>query len=149
MHWELGNLAPELIILIGAWKGGTRERPPPEIGKNCCRNLVLFSKALYLATTLPEIIGKSFFLLTFLPKFSQNFTTICAFSPNAQKSNPQFVNLFEKSAKIMHFYQFSEETFSKLSKILSRFRPNAQKINAWFVKFCEKSGKIMHFSQFS
>ena len=80
-----------LLIVIGAWKGGnTGTFPPPEIGKNSCRNLLLFSKALYLAKTFPELIEKSFFLLSFLPqfsKFSQNFPTICVFRPNAQKIN--------------------------------------------------------------
>ena len=74
---------------IGAWKGGAHWNVLPKIGKNCCRNLMLLSKALYfLATTFPEKIEKSFFLLTFLPRFSefsQNFSTICVFHPNAQK----------------------------------------------------------------
>ena len=143
------------IYSIGAWNTGTV--PPPEIGKNCCRNLVLFSKALYLATPFPEIIEKLFFLLRFLPKFSkfsQNFPTICVFRPNAQKRNAEFVNLFEKSAKIIHLYQFSDESFSKFSKIFSKFpinyvfRPNAQKGNAWFVKFCEKYAHRCIFSNF-
>ena len=88
---------------IGAWKegGGTRERsaPPPEIGNNCCRNLVLFSKALFLATTFAEIIEKSFFLLTFLSKFSQQ----CVFRPNARKLNAWFLKNFAKYAKIYIF----------------------------------------------
>ena len=47
----------------------------------------------------------------------------------------------------MPFSQFSEEDFSKFSKIFSKFPinclfcPNAQKINAWFVKFIEKYAK--------
>ena len=31
------------------------ERPPPEIEKNCCRKMVLFPKALFLATTFPKL----------------------------------------------------------------------------------------------
>ena len=46
---------------IGAWKGVEHGNvPPPQIGKNCCRNLVVFSKALFIATTFPDLVGKSF-----------------------------------------------------------------------------------------
>ena len=36
-------------------------------------------------------------------KFSQTFPTICVFRPTRKKINAQFVNLFEKYAKIMRF----------------------------------------------
>ena len=37
-------------------QGGRRERPPPQKknGKNCCRKMMLFLKALFLATTFPK-----------------------------------------------------------------------------------------------
>ena len=73
------------------------------------------------------------------------------FVAQTRKKLTQFVNLFEKYAKIMHFKQFSEESFSKVSKIFSKclFRPKSQKIKAWFVKFFEKYAKIIHFYKFS
>ena len=55
----------------------------------------------------------------------------------------------------MHFFQFSEEKYSKFSEIFSKFpmnchfRPNAQKINAWSAKILLKNAKITHFSQFA
>ena len=73
MYWFFNKNSTQYI---GAWTGGgrgTRERPPPPIGKNCCRNLVLFSKALLLATTFPEIIGKSFFSIDFSSKIFKIF----------------------------------------------------------------------------
>ena len=70
--FEFGH-CENLDILHRRLEGGEHGNvhPPPEIGKNCCRNLVLFSKALFIATTFPDLVGKSFFLLTFLPKFSK------------------------------------------------------------------------------
>ena len=72
--------------------------------------MVLFRKALFLATTFPKVAKNAIFLLNFyekLSKFSQNFPTICVFRPNSQKFNAWFVKFFEKYAKIMHFSQFS------------------------------------------
>ena len=80
-----------LINQHGRLEGGGVEHgnvpPPPEIGKNC-RNLMLFSKALFLATTFPEIVGKSFFRLSFLPKiskYSENFLNHLRFSSKREK----------------------------------------------------------------
>ena len=122
---------------------GTRERPPPRNGKICCRNLVFFSKALFLATTFPEIIDKSFFI-----DFScKIFSTSCVFRPNARKWNAWFFKNFEKYSKIYIFAyilrlflkNFSRffpnflKDFAKLSYPFC-FCPNAQKSNAWFFK---------------
>ena len=88
------------------------------------------------------------------PKFSQNFSTICSFRPNARKINAWFVKFFEKYAKIMHILQFSWEIFWKFSQISQKFpaicvfRPNARKINSWFLIFFETYAKIMHFCNF-
>ena len=77
----------------------------------------------------------------FLQKFQQKNFKIsqqCVFHPNAQKLNAEFANLFEKSAKIMHFWQFSEEkNFKDFLKIYKNclFPPNAKKINAWLFNF--------------
>ena len=38
-----------------------RSPPPPEIEKNCCRKMMLFPKALFLATSLPKKIKIQFF----------------------------------------------------------------------------------------
>ena len=77
--------------------------------KNCCRKMILFPKALFLAT-FPKIVKNSIFLMNFYQKFSkisQNFPTIRVFRPKARKINAWFVNLFEKYAKIIHYLLFS------------------------------------------
>ena len=98
----------ECIGAASMWEH--REGPPPRNGKNCCRKRMLFPKALFVATTFPNIVNNSIFLLNFyqnLSKISQKFTTIRGFRPNAQKINVWFVNFFEKYAKIMHYLLFS------------------------------------------
>ena len=108
------------MVFIGAttiWEH--MERPemerPPRNGKNCCRKMILFPKALFLATTFRKIVKNSIFQLNFYQKFSkisQNFPTIRVFRPNARKiKNAWFVKFFEKYAKIMHYLLFSYEIF--------------------------------------
>ena len=136
---------------------GTQGTSPPRNRKNCCRKMVLFPKALFLATTFPKLAKHLIFLLNFyqnFSKFSQNFPTICVFRPNARKSNEWFVKFFWKYAQVMHFKQFLIEIFWKFSKFsqifrtICVFRPNARKINTWFVKFFWKYAQLMHFKQF-
>ena len=62
----------------GVARGGTGGTP---LGteKNCCRKMMLFPKALFLATTFTKIVKNSIFLLNFnqkLSKISQNFPTM-------------------------------------------------------------------------
>ena len=134
-------------MTIGAARGGHRERspppPPPRNRKQCWRKMVLFPKALFLATTFPKLAKNSIFLLNFyqkFSKFSQNFQTISIFRPNARKSNTGFVNFFWKYAKVMHFKQFLKKffenvlKFSQIFRTICVFRPNARKVNTWFVK---------------
>ena len=91
---------PLNVIYSRQWRrqGGTQGTfPPPEIEKNCCRKMMLFPKALFLASTLPKFAKNSFFLLNSyqkFSKFSQNFQTVCVFCPNARKSNAWFVKFF-------------------------------------------------------
>ena len=98
--------------LIGAATGGTQGTfpPPPEIEKNCCRKLVLFPKALFLAPTFPKVTKNSIFLLNIYAKF-QNFLKISKqfvfFVQTREKLTHGLLNSFEKYAKIMHFKQFS------------------------------------------
>ena len=76
--------------------------PPPEIEKNCCRKMMAFQKALFLATNFPKIDKNSIFLMNFYlknSKFSQNFPTICIFRPNARKINDEFLNFVENKLK--------------------------------------------------
>ena len=88
-------------------------------------------------------IKNSIFLRNFHQKMSKFPNNLCL-SSKRPKMNAYFVNLFEKYGKIMHFLQFSDEKFSKISEIFSEFpincifSPKAQKINAWFVNFFEK-----------
>ena len=68
--------------------------------------MILFPKALFLATTFPQIVKNSIVLSNFYQKISEiseNFTTICVFRPNGEKLTHRFANLFEKYVKIMHF----------------------------------------------
>ena len=56
--------------------------------------MMLFPKALFLATTFPKIDKNSIFLMNFYQKiseFSHNFPTICIFRPDALKINAGFV----------------------------------------------------------
>ena len=88
--------------------------------------MVLFPKALFLATTFPKLSKNSIFLLNFyqkFSKFSKNFQTISIFRPNARKSNTGFVKFFWKYAKVMHCKQFFKEIFWKFYKI-SQIFPN-------------------------
>ena len=79
------------ILSIGAARRGTQgTSPPPRNWKNCCRKMMLFPKALFLATTFPKIDKNSILLMNFyqkISKFSQNFQTISILRPNARKIN--------------------------------------------------------------
>ena len=60
------------FIDSGVARGGEhRERSTPEIEKNCCRKMMLFPKALFLASTFSKIVEKSIFQLNFHLKFSK------------------------------------------------------------------------------
>ena len=75
-------------------EGNTGNVPPPEMEKNCCRKMMVFPKALFLATTFPKIDKNSIFLLKICQtssKFSQNFPPICIFRSNARKINAGFL----------------------------------------------------------
>ena len=55
--------------------------------------MMLFGKAIFLATIFPKIHKNSIFLVNFyqaISKPSQNFPTICIFRPNARKINAGF-----------------------------------------------------------
>ena len=120
--------------------------------------MVLFPKALFLATTFPKLAKNLIFLFNFyqkFSKFSQNFPTICVFRPNPRKSNAWFVKFFWKYAQVMHFKQILKEIFWKFSKIsqifrtIYVFRPNARKVNTLFVKdFREKCRNNRFFAIF-
>ena len=64
--------------------------------------MMLFPKALFLATTFPKIVKNSIFKLNFYLKFSkisQNFPAIGVFRPNARKLNGGFVNSLKNMLK--------------------------------------------------
>ena len=108
------NYKYSLYLDSGVRRGGGGFNPPPRTGKNCCRKMMLFPKALFLAINFHKIDKNSIFLLNFhqkIPKFSQNFPTICSFRPNARKINAWVVKYFETYAKIMDFSKFSKEIF--------------------------------------
>ena len=65
---------------------------PTEMEKIVVEKMMIFPKALFLATTFSKIVKKSIFPLNFYQKFSkisQNFT-IRVFRPNARKINAWF-----------------------------------------------------------
>ena len=71
--------------------------------------MVLFPKALFLATTFQKIVKTAIFRLNFYQKFSkisQKFQTIRVFRPNARKIYAFLLIFLEKYAKIMHFAIF-------------------------------------------
>ena len=71
--------------------------------------MVLYPKALFLATTFSNVAKNSMFLLNFyqkFSKFSENFQTSCVFRPDAGNINAWFDKFFGKYAKIMHFSNF-------------------------------------------
>ena len=56
--------------------------------------MMLFPKALFLATTFAKIDKNSIFLMNFyqkISKFSQNLPTICIFGPNVRKIKAGFL----------------------------------------------------------
>ena len=64
--------------------------------------MMLFPKALILATNFPKSGKNSIFLLNSYQKFSkisQNFPTNCVFRPHARKINEWFVKFFENMLK--------------------------------------------------
>ena len=93
---------------------GTGERhPPPKSQKDCCRDLMLFSYALFLATTFPEIVGKIICNWVFFPKiqsFLKVYTTICVFRPNEGNANTVFKE-FWKIWENNTFLQFCKDIF--------------------------------------
>ena len=115
-HFSLGIPLPISIDCLWPWernKGVARRKgvksTPPRNGKNCCRKMMLFQKALFIVTKFPKLVKNSIFLWNFhqnFSKFSQNFPTICVIRPNSRKINAGFVKFFEKRAKIMQFSQF-------------------------------------------
>ena len=73
------------------------ESLPPKLEK-CCRKMMLFPKALFLATTFPKIVKNSIFLLNFYQKFSkitQNFQKFVCFRPNARKFNAPLIKILK------------------------------------------------------
>ena len=101
--------------------------------------MVLFPKALLLATTFPKLAQNAIFLLNFhqkFPKFSQNFQTISILRPNAWKRNTGYLKFFWKYAKVMHFKQFLEKIFENFLKF--------QKFSEQLVFFVQTREKVTH-----
>ena len=64
---------------IGAARGGNIGNVPPRNGTKCFRKMMLFPRALFLATTFLKIAKNSIFILNFYQNFaktSQNSPTI-------------------------------------------------------------------------
>ena len=139
-----------------SWMTGVRRRvrgglnPPPRTGRNCCRKMLLFPKALFLATTFPKNRKIQFFYWIFIKnfeKFLTIFPTICVFRQKREKVMHGLLN-FSKNAKIMDFRNFLQKFFENSQNFprICVFRPNARKITPCFVKFFEKYAKIKEFS---
>ena len=85
------------------------ERPLPPKSKKCCRQMVLFPKALFLATTFPKRAKNSIFLLNFyqkFSKFSKNAQQFVFFVQTREKLTHCLLKILEKRAKIIDFLQF-------------------------------------------
>ena len=68
------DLIPTWYIFTGAAMGNTGNVPPRN-WINCCRKMMLFPVALFLATAFPKIDKNSIFLMNFYQNF-QNFLKI-------------------------------------------------------------------------
>ena len=55
-------------------------------------------------------------------KFSQNFQTISAYRPNAQKLTHGLLNCFKKYAKIMRFCNFLKKFYENFRKYSHNFQ---------------------------
>ena len=103
-------------VYIGAAMGGTQgTSPPPRNRKKCCRKMVLFPKALFLATTFPKLLKNSIFLLNFYQNFLKISKQLVFFVQMREKV-AGFVEFFWKYAKVMHFKQFFKEIFENFLK---------------------------------
>ena len=111
--------------------------------------MMLFPKALFLATTFPKIVKNSIFPLNFYQKFLKISQQFEFFVQTAKNGTNRFVNSFEKYAQIMDFFNFLKkilknfETFSKFQKLfVVKMR---DKLTHGLLIFFEKYAKIMHF----
>ena len=59
------------IFISGAGRGGTHGTFPPKLDK-CCRKMILFPKALFLAKTFPKRDKNLMFLMNFYQKVSKS-----------------------------------------------------------------------------
>ena len=116
--------------------------------------MILFPKALFLATTFPKMDKNSIFLLNFyqmLSKISQNFPAIVC-RPKARKINAWFVNFYEKYARIMDFSQL--RNFWKHFKNFSKFPNNVflvqtrEKLTHGLLNFLKNMQKSFIFCSF-
>ena len=116
---------------IGAWKGGgnTGRFPPLKSEK-------IVVETLFIATTFPDLVGKSIFLLVsskIFKIFLKFFPTICVFRPNARKFNAWFLKNLAIYAKIMNFCNFLAPNFWKIVKYFLKFIKNFRPF-VFFVK---------------
>ena len=118
--------------------GNTGNVPPPEIEKNCCRKMMLFPKALFLATTFPKIDKNSIFLMNFYQKISK-IPNNAFFSIFSRK-------LLKMLSKIPQRIMVLVKTLENLTQAFEIFLKIDQN-KAFFVLFSKKFLKI--FSKIS
>ena len=78
--------------------------------------MMLFPRALFVATIFPKIDKNSLFLLNFHLNFVKVSPTNCVFRQNARKFNAGFLNFFWKIGENNAFLQFSKGIFANLRK---------------------------------
>ena len=86
--------------------------------------MVIFTKALFLATTFPKIVKNSIFDWIFIYNFQSflyNFPHSCVFRPDTRKFNAVFL-IFLKNRLSLCIFRFSKEIFCKFSKFFCRPR---------------------------
>ena len=80
---------------IGATRRGIGNAPPPEMGKNFCGKVILFSRAL----TFPKLVKNPLFIQVASKIFAIFPPIIYMFRPNAKKINVGFLKFFENRLK--------------------------------------------------
>ena len=99
----------------GHRQGEHMERP--EIERNCCRKMMLFPKALYLAITRPEVIRHSIIRLNFYQNFLKISQQFIYFAQTCKKLT-RVLKFYSHKAKRMHFCYFLKKFCHEFHKQL-------------------------------
>ena len=114
---------PKTHKAISGLRGGGGVRgfnpAPPRTWKNCCRKMMVFPKALFLATTFRKNRYKFNFSIAFSSKIFKSFSKISlpiVFFVQTRKNLTHSFEIFWKIGKNNAFLQFSYEFFANFRK---------------------------------